>query len=82
MSFIGTQTKTKIQDNHLQCPKCDGEYLHQVDVSFSSYGESLRLSFWCEDCHGRNGIKKHNLFIQQHKGHTYIEWEIDGANYD
>ena len=77
MSFIGTETQTKIVENQLHCPKCDGEYLHQDDVSFSSYNDILILTFWCESCHDPRAPKRHHLCIQQHKGNTYIEWEVD-----
>ena len=80
MSFIGTSIKTKITDNQLHCPKCDGEYLHQSDVSFSSYNDILILTFWCEYCHNPHDTipaKRHHLCIQQHKGNTCIEWEVD-----
>jgi len=98
--------KIKIgEDDVLQCPHCDGDYLHHGNVNvYSRYHEDdertmhtevswqetktamvesntvpnpsrrrsgMRISFECELC-----AKESTLAIAQHKGRTFIDWEI------
>lgn len=48
----------------------------------SSDRNALAVEFWCENCHGElNGmnpkyVKYFRLQIQQHKGTTFLDWDI------
>lgn len=41
----------------------------------SSRRQGLRIGFWCEICD-----KQPSLTIAQHKGVTYVAWEVPGGN--
>lgn len=48
----------------------------------SSRRGGIAVEFWCENCHGEwngtsaNYAENFRLQIQQHKGTTYLDWDI------
>ncbi|MGZ7118220.1 MAG: hypothetical protein ACXVH2_00775 [Methanobacterium sp.] len=43
------------------------------DVKLPFRGDSIAISFWCENCEPENNKKY--LYISQHKGNSHITWE-------
>jgi hypothetical protein len=43
------------------------------NVKLPFRGDSIAISFWCENCPQENNKKY--LYISQHKGNTHLTWE-------
>jgi hypothetical protein len=73
---------------HIRVTRAEGDVFSSIITPRIASGNpssrrgGIVLEFWCENCHGEWGgrpahhIHNFRLQIQQHKGTTYLDWDI------
>lgn len=73
---------------HVRVTRTEGDMFSSIIAPRKTSGNpssrrgGIVIEFWCENCHGEwnerpaNYAENFKLQIQQHKGTTYLDWDI------